>query len=89
MLKELKKLALFTAENLGISRLVLDSPWRRQRLLILCYHGFAMADEYLWDPTLYMRPAALLRRLQMLRDSRCEVLPLADSLEELERGFQP
>ena len=89
MLKRLKKLALFTAENLGISRLVLDSPWRRQRLLILCYHGFAMADEYLWDPTLYMRPAALLRRLQMLRDSRCEVLPLAEALEKLYAGALP
>ena len=89
MLKKLKRLALFTAESLGISRLVLESPWRRQRLLILCYHGFAMADEYLWNPTLYMRPAALLRRLQMLRDSRCEVLPLAEALEKLYAGALP
>ena len=86
MLKKLKKLALFTAESLGISRLVLDSPWRRQRLLILCYHGFAMADEYLWNRALYMRPAALFRRLQMLRDSRCEVLPLAEALRLLYAG---
>lgn len=89
MLRELKKLALFTAESLGISRLVLDSPWRRQRLLVLCYHGFAMADEHLWNPPLYMRPAALFRRLQILRDSRCEVLPLAEALRLLYAGALP
>jgi peptidoglycan/xylan/chitin deacetylase (PgdA/CDA1 family) len=89
MLKELKKLALFTAESLGISKLVLDSPWRGQRLLILCYHGFAMADEYLWNPALYMRPAAVFRRLQILRDSKCEILPLAEAIRLLYAGALP
>lgn len=36
-----------------------------------------------------MRPAALFRRLQILRDSRCEVLPLAEALRLLYAGALP
>jgi peptidoglycan/xylan/chitin deacetylase (PgdA/CDA1 family) len=89
MLKVLKQLGLSACERLGFSRLLLESPWRRQRLLILCYHGFSMADEYMWSPALFMRPAALSRRLQILRDSRCTVLPLAEALRLLHAGALP
>ena len=45
MLRQAKIGALRIAETLGLNHLVLRSRWRRERLLILCYHGVALDDE--------------------------------------------
>jgi peptidoglycan/xylan/chitin deacetylase (PgdA/CDA1 family) len=70
-------------------RLVADSNWRRNRLLILCYHGISRLDEHLWRPSLYMRPEIFQERLEILQRGRYNVLPLGDALQRLQAGELP
>jgi peptidoglycan/xylan/chitin deacetylase (PgdA/CDA1 family) len=81
--------ALTALKTSGAFHLVRGSDWRRQRLLILCYHGIALDDEYQWNPALYLRPEQLERRLAILRKGRYTVLPLAEALERLYRKDLP
>lgn len=87
--RALKRGALTGADRAGVLRRVRDSGWRRERLLILCYHGIAMQDEHGWRPSLYMPPAFFEERLRILRDEGYRVLPLADALERLYAGNLP
>jgi peptidoglycan/xylan/chitin deacetylase (PgdA/CDA1 family) len=66
-----------------------ESRWRQQRLLVLCYHGVALDDEHEWDPEYYVTPAFLRRRLEILREEDCHVLPLGDALDRMGRGTLP
>jgi peptidoglycan/xylan/chitin deacetylase (PgdA/CDA1 family) len=88
-LKHVKLAGFRASERLGFSRLLLDSEWRRQRLLILCYHGISIEDEHEWDPTLYMRAERLRERFAHLRETRCAVLPLEEALDRLRDGRLP
>lgn len=65
------------------------SRWRSQRLLILCYHGFAQDDEHLWDSSLYVTRAHLESRLEFLATEGYVVLSLADGLARLSAGTLP
>ena len=89
MIRKAKIAALVLADSLGLNALLLRSRWRRERLLILCYHGISLDDEHQWDPSLYMPPALLRARLQELRDLGCTVLPLAEALTRLDQGALP
>jgi len=73
----------------GVVRLVADSKWRRQRLLILCYHGIAQEDEHLWRPALYMEHGVLESRLEIIRRGNYNVLPLGEALRRLRAGELP
>src|SRR5579884_1595252 len=88
MLRQLKIGALKLAEAAGLGSLVLQSRWRRERLLILCYHGIALDDEDRWSPGLYM-PPALRRRMELVRRSGCAVLPLDEAITRLRAGTLP
>lgn len=89
MLKKLKQTALRSLKKTGVSALVRDSRWRRQRLLILAYHGISMFDEHEWNGSQYMSPEVLRNRLQQLQRSRCAVLPLGEAIERLYRNDLP
>lgn len=80
MLKKLKQATLGTLKTCGVFRLVENSGWRQNRLLILAYHGISLDDEHQWDPALYMSPERFRRRMQLLMDSNCTVLALADAV---------
>ena len=83
MLKKLKQGTLGTLQTSGVFRLVENSRWRQNRLLILAYHGISLDDEHQWDPSLYMTPDCFRRRMQLLKDSNCTVLPLAEAVHSL------
>ena len=83
MKRQLRRAALTILKSSGLFRLVRDSEWRRQKLLILCYHGVALEDENRWRPFLYMSPQQLERRLDILHDGKFAILPLAEALERL------
>jgi peptidoglycan/xylan/chitin deacetylase (PgdA/CDA1 family) len=84
------KLAILHGCHLtGLTRLVLNSSWRRQRLLILCWHTIALDDEHLWNPQLCVSPPTLRSRLELLRSSNCNVLPLGEALDHLKAGTLP
>jgi len=89
MLRQVKMGALRVAAASGLSRLVRDSSWRQQRLLILCYHGISRYDEHEWDGGLYISPEQLRRRLQLLAQEHCNVLPLPEAVQRLRSGTLP
>jgi len=89
MLKKLKQVTLQSLKSTGVSALVQDSRWRRQRLLILAYHGISMIDEHEWNGSQYISPETLLTRMQQLKRSRCAVLPLGEAVERLYRNDLP
>jgi peptidoglycan/xylan/chitin deacetylase (PgdA/CDA1 family) len=76
-------------EASGTFRLLRDSKWRSRRLLILCYHGFSLADEHLWNSNLYAPAEHLERRLSRLRKDNFAVLPLGEALRRLYEGTLP
>jgi len=83
MRRKIKLTALALLRSAGVFRLVANSSWRRQRLLILCYHGISLEDEHLWRPQLYVPAEVLQKRLEMLRTMDCSVLPLQEGLARL------
>ena len=89
LLRSAKVFVTRLAERLGLSAYFLNSPWRRSRVLILCYHGVSLADEHQWLPGLYVSPGLFRQRLERLRDLQCAVLPLAEAVERLQAGTLP
>lgn len=89
MKKQIRRAALQALRGLGLFRLARESRWRRQRLLILCFHGVSQFDEHLWRPALYIEPARLEQRLEMLKQGQHNVLLLEDALQQLSSGNLP
>lgn len=89
MLRALKLMTLRSANALGVSSLFMNTTWRRQRLLILCYHGISRDDEHLWNPNLYMPPALLRERFIMLKQQHINVISLDRGLRDLYAGTLP
>ena len=88
-LRTAKLAALRLLKGAGAFHFVSNSRWRRERLLILCYHGVALEDEHLWRPRLYMTAELLGTRLETLRAMQCSVLPLGEALSRLGQGDLP
>jgi peptidoglycan/xylan/chitin deacetylase (PgdA/CDA1 family) len=83
MLKKFKQATLKSLKTSGVATLVQNSRWRRQRLLILAYHGVSTHDEHLWSGSMYL-PAEMFRaRLETIAKSGCAVLPLAEGVTRL------
>lgn len=89
MRRALRRGALTILKGSGGFHLVQDSRWRRERLLILCYHGISLEDEHRWRPGLYLQPSQLERRLQILSAGKYSVLPLGEALQRLYRRDLP
>ena len=83
------KESLLATKGLGLSWVVRNSEWRRQRLLILCYHGIAMGDEHQFQPEMFMPPATFARRMEILKEAKCNVLELGEALRLLAAGKLP
>ena len=89
MLRPLKLAALGMLRGSGMFSLVMNSRWRQQRLLILCYHGVSLEDEHLWRPQLYLHPQKLEERFESLKKGHFTVLPLEESLQRLRTETLP
>jgi peptidoglycan/xylan/chitin deacetylase (PgdA/CDA1 family) len=87
--KFLRHALLSTLNRGSVFHLVENSKWRRERLLILCYHGVSLEDEHEWWPALFVSPQHLERRLEILKKGNYVVLPLGESLERLYRKDLP
>jgi len=78
------KAAVFEAtRTIGLNRRVGASAWRRQRLLILCYHGISLHNEHEWNPRLFISPENFSRRLELLDRSGCTVVPLGEAVQRV------
>src|SRR5438552_1951770 len=87
--RQVRNAALAGFRAVGGLKRVAASGWRRQRLLILCYHGVSLQDEHEWAPALFVTPAFLRRRFEILRDSGYVVLPLGEAVRSMRRGTLP
>ncbi len=83
MLKNFKLATLKSLKTTGVSTLVQNSRWRRQRLLILAYHGVSTDDEHLWNGSMYMSPEMFRERLETIAKSGCAVLSLDEAITRL------
>jgi peptidoglycan/xylan/chitin deacetylase (PgdA/CDA1 family) len=84
-----KTLVLNACKRAGAFNAVLRSRWRRNRLLILCYHGVSLADEHEWKPALYIQPGVLDRRLRGMKDSGYQFVGLTEGVRMLYEGELP
>lgn len=89
MLRMAKRGIFSLARRLQLFSIARRSAWRRDRLLILCYHSVSMADEHEWNGELYMSQELLRARFAMLRDSGYSVLPLDEGVRRLYEGTLP
>lgn len=83
MLKKFKQATLRSLKTAGVSTLVQNSRWRRQRLLILAYHGVSTNDEHLWNGSMYVSREVFRTRLETIAKSGCTVLPLDEAITRL------
>ena len=89
VLRSLKSASLRVLQKLGLFELTGSSSWRRDRLLILCYHGISLGDEHEWDNQLYMSPGQFRQRLEYLRDGGYCILGLAEAVTRLYKRDLP
>ncbi|HMQ03370.1 MAG TPA: polysaccharide deacetylase family protein [Pyrinomonadaceae bacterium] len=85
----MKKRVLSAAKRMGGLNLLSSSSWRRDRLLILGYHGLALDDEHLWNPSLFMPADLFRRRIEFMLDFGCNILPLGEALDLRAAGKLP
>jgi len=83
VLRTAKLLTLGVGRSIGIFDALRRSEWRKNRLLIIAYHGVSQDDEHLWDPELFLSPEGFANRMQALRDYGCNVLSLSEGLQRL------
>jgi peptidoglycan/xylan/chitin deacetylase (PgdA/CDA1 family) len=86
MLKRIKRVGLSLAKTAGVFAFIKHSAWRRERLLILGYHGIAIDDEHQWNPPLFMRQDYFRERLRIIKKSGCTVVTLDEGLRRLFTG---
>ena len=89
MVKQLRRAVLQGLRSCGVFHLVRNSQWRRNRLLILCYHGISQEDEHLWRPRLYMPSDIFQQRLEILKRGSYNVLSIEEGLRQLRAGELP
>ncbi|HEY7888896.1 MAG TPA: polysaccharide deacetylase family protein [Steroidobacteraceae bacterium] len=88
-LRFVKSNFLRTLDSAGVNTRILNSSWRDRRLVIVCWHGVSNDDEHRWNPGLFMPAQTFRARLALLREMRCNVLPLSEGLARLRSGSLP
>jgi peptidoglycan/xylan/chitin deacetylase (PgdA/CDA1 family) len=81
------RLFLYLMKFLGLFRLARHIT--RHGLRIICYHGFAVADEYKFRSTLFIRDEFFRKRIEYLKREGYPILPLGDALNDLATGRLP
>ncbi len=81
------RFALYLMQFLGLFRLARYVT--RHGLRIICYHGFAVAEEYKYRRTLFIRDDFFRNRMEYLRRKHYPILPLRDALDALDAGRLP
>lgn len=85
----IKKAGLRWMRGSGLFTLAANSKARRERLLILCYHGISLRDEHRWRDLLYISPEQFRQRLAILKSIQASVLTLGDAMDRLRRRSLP
>lgn len=88
-LKSIKRLSFQASKTAGLFYAFGNSRWRKNKLLILCYHGVSVEDEHEWRPALYIKPSDLKARLDILKQGKYNILPFSEAIERLYAGDLP
>jgi peptidoglycan/xylan/chitin deacetylase (PgdA/CDA1 family) len=83
----LKRLFLRFSKSLGLFELA--RTIQRRGVRILCYHGFAIDDEALFRPKLFILRSTFEKRLLFLASKHFPILSFAEALERLSAGTLP
>lgn len=83
------KRALLPSNGSALARAISHSKWRRQRLLILCYHGISAGEQYASHPGMFLPPETFARRMEILAQSKATVLGLGEALQLLQQSQLP
>ena len=86
-MRNLKLAVLLACRTLGVFRMA--RRLTRGRLRILCYHGFAIGDQAVFRPKMFMSSTKFEERLRVLRRHGMAVLPLEEAIEKLYAGSLP
>ena len=89
MIKEIKNIALAIARKTRVSDQVANSGWRNSRVLILAYHGVALDDEHLWNPSLFVAQETFRARMQRIYQGGYVVLSLDEAVRRLQERTVP
>jgi len=85
--QNIKLLFLQASKYLGLFHLA--RVLTRNKLRILCYHGFSLAGESAFRPKLFMEVTTFRRRMQFISDEGFPVLQLEEALAKLDNGDLP
>ena len=61
----------------------------RHGLRIVCYHGIALAEEYKYRGTLFVKDDLFRRRMEYLKRERYPILSLSEAIDALSNGRLP
>jgi peptidoglycan/xylan/chitin deacetylase (PgdA/CDA1 family) len=89
MMKEILPKLIFLYVSKWTGLFVLSRFLMRRGLRILCYHGFALADENLFRPKLFMGFEAFRKRLDYLAQKHYRVITLENALTRMGSGQLP
>lgn len=85
--RSLKRAVFRISRALGLFQI---ARWMtRNRLRILCYHGFSASDEVAFRPKLFIDSERFEKRLQIIRRYGMVVLPIDEALERLYSSSLP
>ena len=87
MIKRIKIIFLHISKWIGFFRI--SRHITRNRLRILCYHGFGIGDETRWLPGMFTRPDTFRKRLSFLEKKKFPVLRLEHALNLLSQNKLP
>ena len=87
MRRSIKLTFLYACRALGF--FAIARRFVEKKLLILCYHGFEVADEASFRPKLFMKPELFRKRLDVLSKSGMSVIGLSVALDHLANGSLP
>lgn len=85
----LKQAGLAVLRGTGAFATISNSERRKNRLLILCYHGISLRDEHEWNGGLYVSPEQFRERMGLLRSEGASVISLSEGLERLRTRSLP
>jgi len=58
----------------------------RNKMAVLCYHGFSFADEHLFRPKLFMSPALFGRRMRWLKNAGYSSISPSEAVDRARKG---
>ena len=80
----IKNSIFFVSKYLGL--FAVSRAFMKNKIRVLCYHGFTMQDEHLNVPGLFIEPGEFERRLKYLKRKGYQVVSLEEAFQNIKQG---